>query len=424
MDSERREHAARPRETRRDSDSSESSQPERTSRASPRKRAPQSHADPDPANATHARTQAPRVDDRTTDVDPDALDLYRARPPPPAETERRFPLERVLVSVPREPAHRRVDPRRSATPRTCDRTRGSPLSTRTLARPQNISIGTLRTARHCLKPHRALDSSSRPASKFARFSQTPSYSSRCATAREVAGRISSLSWLGSEEAEKVRRSHVADSVADYEKFREGLTTIFGRFEFEGAFRAQLRSLKQSGAESVTAYAARTTDLCSRAYAEFATEAQLSLAVDHFIGGLADTSTREYLLRERARRPLEWMEVVRIAQASETARLSNAPLGAAAACDSSAIVGPDSSVCAPLSDLRDSSHANISQSRAQPDHAPAHARSFGNRRDHPSKPNVREQRAHANASTGPREPIASRREARPIRRREVERVGVF
>ncbi len=61
-----------------------------------------------------------------------------------------------------------------------------------------------------------------------------------------------LSWLGSKEAEKVRRSHVADSVADYEKFREGLNTIFGRFEFEGAFRAQLRSLKQSGAETVTA----------------------------------------------------------------------------------------------------------------------------------------------------------------------------
>ena len=171
-----------------------------------------------------------------------------------------------------------------------------------------------------------------------------------------------LSWLGSEEAEKVRRSHVADSVADYEKFRDGLTTIFGRFEFEGAFRAQLRSLRQSGAETVTAYAARTTDLCSRAYAEFATEAQLSLAVDHFIGGLADTSTREYLLRERARRPLEWIEAVRIAQASETARLSNAPLGAAAACDSSAIVA--SAIAAPLSEVRDTPHGNVSQSRAQ------------------------------------------------------------
>ena len=227
-----------------------------------------------------------------------------------------------------------------------------------------------------------------------------------------------LSWLGSEEAEKVRRSHVADSVADYEKFREGLNTIFGRFEFEGAFRAQLRSLKQSGAETVTAYAARTTDLCSRAYAEFATEAQLSLAVDHFIGGLADTSTREYLLRERARRPLEWMEVVRIAQASESARLSNAPLAAAAACDSSAIVGPDSSVCAPLSNLRDTSHENNLSSRAQPNHAPithqsrAQSRgSFGNRRDYPSKPNVRENAPTPTHQQGPAN--QSHRVAKPV-----------
>ena len=184
-----------------------------------------------------------------------------------------------------------------------------------------------------------------------------------------------LSWLGSEEAEKVRRSHVADSVAEYEKFRDGLVTLFGRFEFEGAFRAQLRSLKQSGAESVTAYAARTTDLCSRAYVEFSIEAQLSLAVDHFIGGLADASTREYLLRERARRPLEWLEAVRITQASESARLSSAPLGAAAVAESHAT----SSACAPREE----------QSIAQPTQAPAFARNSGSRRGHPSKAQFRE-----------------------------------
>ena len=255
--------------------------------------------------------------------------------------------------------------------------------------PQKSSTGTPRTARHCLKPRRAPDSSNPPASKSALFSQTRSCFSRFAIAREVAGRISFFSWLGSEEAEKVRRSHVADSVSDYEKFREGLNTIFGRFEFEGAFRAQLRSLRQAGAESVTAYAARTTDLSSRAYAEFATEAQLSLAVDHFIGGLADTSTREYLLRERARRPLEWIEVVRIAQASETARLSSAPLAAAAACDSSAIVGPASTCCAAE---RCSRHAAwkcceiacATESRAQ-HHAVLATGAITS-----SKPNVREQ----------------------------------
>ena len=47
----------------------------------------------------------------------------------------------VLVSVPREPAHRRVDSRRSAKSRTCDRTRGSPLSTRTLAHRRTARLG-------------------------------------------------------------------------------------------------------------------------------------------------------------------------------------------------------------------------------------------------------------------------------------------
>ena len=62
-----------------------------------------------------------------------------------------------------------------------------------------------------------------------------------------------LSWLGSEEAEKVRRSHIADAVADYCTFREGLVSLVGRFEFEGAYRATLRNLRQSGAESIAAY---------------------------------------------------------------------------------------------------------------------------------------------------------------------------
>ena len=86
-------------------------------------------------------------------------------------------------------------------------------------------------------------------------------------------------WLGSEEADNVRRSHVADTVALNEKFRDGLIALFGRFGFDGAYRASLRGFRQSGSESVAAYAARTTDLCSHAYAEFSTEAQLSLADD-------------------------------------------------------------------------------------------------------------------------------------------------
>ena len=81
---------------------------------------------------------------------------------------------------------------------------------------------------------------------------------------------------------------------------------------------------------MAAYAARTTKLCSHAYAEISTKAKLSLAVEHFIAGLANLILREYLHSERAQRTLELHKTVRIAQTSEAARLSNfAPTAAAA-----------------------------------------------------------------------------------------------
>ena len=96
-----------------------------------------------------------------------------------------------------------------------------------------------------------------------------------------------ISWLSPNEAEKVWGSHfVADGV-DYSAFREDLFTLFGRLDFEDAYRQQLRVLVQSGAESVAAFALRTTDLSTRAYPDIPTDLQLDLAVDHFISGLRD-----------------------------------------------------------------------------------------------------------------------------------------
>ena len=134
--------------------------------------------------------------------------------------------------------------------------------------------------------------------------------------------------LGEEEAEKVRRSHLADTIADYQKFKSGVKAMFSMFEFEGSFSAQLLTHAQYGAESIAAYPARTTDVCSRNYPAFATETQLSLAVDHFITGLANTTTGDNLLHHRACRSLKWQEVVQMAQAYEASRLS--PHAAAAA----------------------------------------------------------------------------------------------
>ena len=42
---------------------------------------------------------------------------------------------------------------------------------------------------------------------------------------------------------------------------------------------------------MASYAARTTDLTTRAYPKFSTENQLDIAVEHFIAGLRDVDTR-------------------------------------------------------------------------------------------------------------------------------------
>ena len=83
-----------------------------------------------------------------------------------------------------------------------------------------------------------------------------------------------LASLGTEDAEKVWRSHVSKSVADYYAFIKGVETLFAKFEFEGSFRAMLRTHAQAGAGSIAAYAARTTDVCLKAYPNFSTDTQL------------------------------------------------------------------------------------------------------------------------------------------------------
>ena len=152
------------------------------------------------------------------------------------------------------------------------------------------------------------------------FADSELFLSLCSRPRDRWGYFV-LAWLGSDKAEKVRCSHVADSVASDEKVWKKLIALIGRFEFVSAYRATLRGLRQSGSESVAAYEARTTDLCSHAYAKFLTEAHLSLAVNHLIAALADSPLREYLQRERAQRTLEWLETLRIAQSREASRLS-------------------------------------------------------------------------------------------------------
>ena len=183
-----------------------------------------------------------------------------------------------------------------------------------------------------------------------------------------------LASLGTEEAEKVRRSHLAESVADYRQqyVQNKVETFFGKFEFEGSYRSMLRTHAQAGAESVDAYAARTTHVCSKAYVGFSTETQLSLAVDHLIAGLADLTSPEYLLHDRACRPLSWQATVQMAQACEDSRiLLHAPSTAAVAATTKAGEHSlDERTCAPA----ESTAARAWQQSARDDRAMAGAHS--------------------------------------------------
>ena len=68
-------------------------------------------------------------------------------------------------------------------------------------------------------------------------------------------------------------------------------------------------------------------------------------MDHFIAGLADATTRDYLLHDRAYRSLAWQEVVQMAQACEASRLLLHVPAAAAAITSAKVVAPTTATSA-------------------------------------------------------------------------------
>ena len=88
-------------------------------------------------------------------------------------------------------------------------------------------------------------------------------------------------------------------------------------------------------------------MCSKAYPNFTTETQLSLAVDQFLAGFADATSRDYHLHDRACRALTWQETVQMAQAGEGSRLLlpySSVTAASATVGSRSFVDDDTSTC--------------------------------------------------------------------------------
>ena len=100
-------------------------------------------------------------------------------------------------------------------------------------RPQFTEAGGVRIRAFLESAENFLDMCGRPRDRWARFI---------------------FSWLGANEAEKVRRSHLFSDDEEYTAFKTGLITLFGRLEFEDSYRQQLRDLTQAGSESIALYA--------------------------------------------------------------------------------------------------------------------------------------------------------------------------
>ena len=68
-----------------------------------------------------------------------------------------------------------------------------------------------------------------------------------------------------DDAVKMRRSHVAEILIYYFAITKYVETLLGKFYLSGCYYAVLCLHVQAGVESLAAYAAHTTDLCSIAY---------------------------------------------------------------------------------------------------------------------------------------------------------------
>ena len=182
--------------------------------------------------------------------------------------------------------------------------------------------GTLTTATCCYSLRIALCLRKRLEFAFVSTWRTARTSSTCVGARATAGPASSSRGSARTKPRKYVVLIFFSNDKDYTAFKTGLITLFGRLEFEHSYRQQLRELAQTGSESIASYAARTTDLTTRAYSKFSTENKLDIAVVHFIARLRDTSTRDYLRCERARRSITWEEAFQMAQACKLTRASD------------------------------------------------------------------------------------------------------
>ena len=115
---------------------------------------------------------------------------------------------------------------------------------------------------------------------------------------------------------KVRRARVRDSARSYEQYKRILISILGKPEDREAKRVQLDQVRQFPSEGASDFASRVLELVSKAWSEFTPDAQMSMAIHHFVSGLRDAPTKDVIRQQQALHEISWPEVIRLAQARE------------------------------------------------------------------------------------------------------------
>ena len=267
------------------------------------------------------------------------------------------------------------------------------LTTPTGAQPGELAaIVTRKMPTRCSSLRVVRVSASRPATRSENLFPTSSCIYACASARCNSG--GTFLWLRSARRKQrtygTRTSQISSQTT--RSSRAVLKRCLASSNLKDRF-ARSFAHTRSPALKLSLPTLRAQLTCARRPTPHSRRKQLSLAVDHFIAGLADITTRDYLLHDRACRSLSWQEFVQMAQTCEASRLLLHAPAAAAAITSAKVVAPATAMSACAHD--DITAAPAWQSKSARD-------GRAKRGAHSSRKNDQQARASATRTSHPQE----------------------
>ena len=100
------------------------------------------------------------------------------------------------------------------------------------------------------------------------------------------------------------------------QYKKTIVSILGKPKDSEEKRVQLDQVRQFLSEGASDFASIVLELVSKAWSHFTPDAQMSIAIHHFVSGLQDSPTKDSIREQEALHELAWAEVIRVAQTRE------------------------------------------------------------------------------------------------------------